>query len=126
MIKKNATSEQLAYQETDSLALCSYRTEGKDGHLNVLFQSSNCLLQENKKKTRVLPRPQTNSSPSSMDLPAIYHRHESGKKAKYSQWVKVEHGVLTPLVFSTTGEMARECSTYYRRLADMISITTPS
>ena len=43
-----------------------------------------------------------------MDLPAIYHRHESGKKAKYSQ--------------CTTGEMACECSTYYRRLADMISI----
>ena len=26
------------------------------------------------------------------------------------------------LVFSTTGGMARECSTFYRRLADMISI----
>ena len=63
-IIKNATSVQLAYQETDSLALCSYRTRRQDGHLNVLFQSSNCLLQENK-KARVLPRPQANSSPSS-------------------------------------------------------------
>ena len=35
---------------------------------------------------------------------------------------EVEHGVFTPLVFSTTGGMARECSTFYRRLADMISI----
>ena len=26
------------------------------------------------------------------------------------------------LVFSSTGGMARECSTFYRRLADMISI----
>ena len=34
----------------------------------------------------------------SMDLPAIYHRHE--KKRQYSQRVKeVEHGVFTPLVF---------------------------
>ena len=38
--------------------------EGKGGHFNVLFQSSNCLLQENK-KVRVLPRPQDKSSPSS-------------------------------------------------------------
>ena len=53
----------------------------------------------------------------SMDLPAVYHRHESEKK---SQWV--EHGVFTPLVFSTTGGMARECSIFYRHLADMISI----
>ena len=59
----------------------------------------------------------------SMDLPAIYHRHESEKKRQYSQRVKeVEHGVFTPLVFSTTGGMACECSTFYRRLADMISI----
>ena len=58
-----------------------------------------------------------------MDLPAIYHRQESEKKRQYSQRVKeVEHGVFTPLVFSTTGGMARECSTFYRRLADMISI----
>ena len=58
-----------------------------------------------------------------MDLPAIYHRHESERKRQYSQRVKeVEHGVFTPLVFSTTGGMARECSTLYRRLADMISI----
>ena len=45
-----------------------------------------------------------------------------GKKRKTSQWVKVEHGVLAQLVSSTAGEMARECSTYYRRLAEMISI----
>ena len=58
-----------------------------------------------------------------MDLPAIYHRHDSEKKRQYSQRVKeVEHGVFTPLVFSTTGGMARECSTFYRGLADMISI----
>ena len=35
---------------------------------------------------------------------------------------EVEFGVFTPLVFSTTGRMARECSTFYRHLADMISI----
>ena len=53
----------------------------------------------------------------SMDLPAVYHRHESEEKIQ-----RVEHGVCTPLVFSTTGGMACECSIFYRRLADMISI----
>ena len=37
--------------------------ESKGGHFSVLLQSSNCLLQENK-KVRVLPRPQAKSSPS--------------------------------------------------------------
>ena len=34
----------------------------------------------------------------------------------------VKHGVFTPLVFSTTGGMAHECSTFYRHLADMMFI----
>ena len=59
----------------------------------------------------------------SIDLPAMYHRHESEKKRQYSQRVKeVEHGVFIPLVFSTIGGMASECSTFYGRLADMIFI----
>ena len=33
---------------------------------------------------------------------------------------KVEHGVFTPLVFSTTGGMGREATTSYKYLADMI------
>ena len=33
---------------------------------------------------------------------------------------EVEHGVFTPLDFSTTGGMAHKCSTFYRCLADMI------
>ena len=61
IIKTNSTS---VYQETDSLALCSTEPEDKDGHLNVLFQSSNCSLQDNK-KARIFPRSQANSSPSS-------------------------------------------------------------
>ena len=46
------------------LLFVAIEPEGKDGHLNVLFQSPNCLLQENK-KVSVLPRPQAKSSPSS-------------------------------------------------------------
>ena len=46
------------------LLFVPFEPEGKDGHFNVLFQSSNCLLQENI-QARVFPRPQANSSPSS-------------------------------------------------------------
>ena len=46
------------------LLFVAIEPEGKDGHFNVLFQSSNCLLYENK-KVRVLPRSQAKSSPSS-------------------------------------------------------------
>ena len=34
---------------------------------------------------------------------------------------EVEHGVFTPLVFSSTGGMGREAITFYKRLADMLS-----
>ena len=61
--------------------------------------------------------------PNAPSYRSMDHRHELEKKQQYSQWVKeVEHGFYSPLVFSTTGGMARECSTFYRRLADMISI----
>ena len=46
------------------LLFVAIEPEGKDGHFNVSFQSSNCLLYENK-KVRVLPRSQAKSSPSS-------------------------------------------------------------
>ena len=55
-------------------------------------------------------------------LSAVYKRHEDEKKRTYSQRVlDIEHGVFTPLVLSTTGGMAREAQTFYKRLADMLS-----
>ena len=35
----------------------------------------------------------------------------------------VEHRVFTPLVFSTTGSIGKEGTTFYKRLADMLSRT---
>ena len=49
------------------LLFVAIEPEGKQGHFNVLFHFSNCLLQENK-KARVFPHPQANSSPSSSTL----------------------------------------------------------
>ena len=55
-------------------------------------------------------------------LQAIYRRHEQEKRRHYDQRVReIEHGSFTPLVFSTTGGMSRGTTTFYKRLAAMIS-----
>ena len=55
-------------------------------------------------------------------LPSVYRRHEQEKKRQYEQRVReVEHATFTPLVMSTTGGMGRAATTFYRRLAPMIS-----
>ena len=35
---------------------------------------------------------------------------------------EVERGVFTPLVFSSTGRMVRECTTFFNRLANLLSL----
>lgn len=58
----------------------------------------------------------------SASLQSSYRKHEAAKKREYNQRVlEVEHGVFTPLVFTTTGGMGREATTFYKRLADMIA-----
>ena len=62
------------------------------------------------------------SSNRSMTTNAAYRKHESTKKREYVQRVReVEHGVFTPLVFSTTGGLGHEPTTFYKRLADGLS-----
>ena len=36
--------------------------------------------------------------------------------------LQIEHGTFTPLVFSIYGSVGRECSKFYSRLADLISV----
>ena len=53
---------------------------------------------------------------------SVYRRHEQEKKRQYEQRVReVEHATFTPLVMSTTGGMGRAATTFYKRLASMIS-----
>ena len=60
----------------------------------------------------------------SRSLPAIYKKHEDEKKRAYGQRVlEIEHAVFTPLVLSTSGGMGRETQTFYKRLADLLSLT---
>ena len=62
------------------------------------------------------------SSYRSLSLKSAYKRHEDAKKCEYGHRVRdIEHGVFTPLVFSSTGGMGREATVFYRRLADMLA-----
>ena len=51
-----------------------------------------------------------------------YRRHEATKKRAYKQRIReVEHSSFTPLVFSASGGMGQQGSTFYRRLAALIA-----
>ena len=57
-----------------------------------------------------------------MDLNQIYRQYETEKKRQYaSRILEVEQATFTPLVFSTTGEMAAECKRYHSRLAELLA-----
>ena len=62
------------------------------------------------------------SSYDNLDMAKIYSQHERKKKAEYGECIlQIERGSFTPLVFFTTGGMGRESTTFYQRLAAMIS-----
>lgn len=53
----------------------------------------------------------------------IYRIHENEKKRQYSSRVlDIEQGTFTPLVFTTTGGMGKECLMFHSRLAELIAI----
>ena len=55
-------------------------------------------------------------------LQSTYRRHEQEKKRQYEQRIReVEHSTFTPLVLSTTGGMGRAATTFFKRLAAMLS-----
>ena len=55
-------------------------------------------------------------------LASVYRRHEQERKRQYEQRVQdVEHATFTPLVMSTSGGMGKAATTFYKRLASMLS-----
>lgn len=63
-------------------------------------------------------------APSNRNSPiaTCYRSHENQKKRAYEQRVReVEHGTFTPLVMSATGGLARQATTFYKRLADLLA-----
>ena len=62
------------------------------------------------------------ASQQNLPLKTILRKHEQEKKRAYNRRVmEVEHGTFTPLIFTTTGVMGHECSTYHKNLAEKIS-----
>ena len=62
----------------------------------------------------------------SLSFKSAYKRHEDAKKREYGHRVRdIEHGVFTPLVFTSTqggmGVMGLEATVFYRRLADLLA-----
>ena len=56
-----------------------------------------------------------------LELSKIYEMHEEEKKRKHTERVnEIEHGTFTPLIFTTTGGMSKECKTFHTRLAQLI------
>ena len=55
-------------------------------------------------------------------LQASHRSNENAKKRSYNRRVNfIDHGSFTPLVFTCFGGMAKECLTFYNRLAEMIA-----
>ena len=53
---------------------------------------------------------------------AVFRKHELEKKRAYQQRIQyVEYSSFTPLVLSATGGMGAEATTFYKRLAAMLS-----
>ena len=58
----------------------------------------------------------------SKSLKSIHEQHEKEKKRSYNQRIiETENGTFTPLVFSCTGGMSRECAKFYSSLGELLS-----
>ena len=58
-----------------------------------------------------------------LELRQVYKIHENEKKRLYARRVlEIEQGTFTPLVFTTTGGMGKECLRYHSRLAELVAI----
>jgi hypothetical protein len=57
------------------------------------------------------------SSYCNKDLTSLYRMHKRNKKREYGERICEVDCAFTPLVFTTTGGMARECAVFYKKLA---------
>ena len=55
----------------------------------------------------------------------MYNQHEEEKKRLYNSRIQdIEHGTFTPLVFSTSGGMSKECNKFMKKLSEGLSFKT--
>ena len=79
--------------------------DGQNAYFDVRVTNINCESQKNQQ------------------ISAILKKHEQEKKRQYNKRVmEVEHGSLTPLVFTTSGVMGYECEKFHKTLAEKISV----
>ena len=92
-----AHSESLAYCSaitSNDICATGFWTAAQDAYFDVRVFHPNAL------------------SNSSGSISTAYKKHEDIKKRAYGQGVReIEHGVFTPLVFSTTGGMGQKATT---------------
>ena len=55
----------------------------------------------------------------------ILERHDKEKKRQYNScFINIEHGTITPLVFSVSGSIGKECSMFHKHIAQNITSKT--
>ena len=65
------------------------------------------------------------SSQAMQPLRSLLAKHEREKKKSYNQRVmNIEHGTMTPLIFTVNGSMGPECAQFHRCLASKIAEKT--
>ena len=69
--------------------------------------------------------PNCNKTYCKKPIDQVYTMHENEKKATYNNRViQVERASFTPLIFTTSGGMAKECTRYHKQVARLISLKT--
>ena len=54
---------------------------------------------------------------------SVLKKHEQEKKRGYSRRImNIEHGTFTPLVFSVSGGMGKECPMFHKHVAERLTI----
>ena len=80
---------------------------GQNAYFDIRITNTNCKSQVNNDTMKTL------------------EKHEREKKRHYNHRVmNIEHGTFTPLVFSVTGVMGKECSMFHKHMAEKISQKT--
>ena len=78
--------------------------KGQNAYFDVRVTNADCASQANSSLEKVL------------------EKHETEKKRHYNRRVmEVEHATFTPLVFTTTGVMSKECLIFHKALAEKLS-----
>ena len=78
--------------------------QGQNAFFDIRVTNTNCKSQVQTQTLRTL------------------EKHEREKKRQYIHRVmNIKHGTFTPLVFSVTGVMGKECSMFYKHIADKTS-----